>query len=177
MGRALIPRLRELCEDLHASNQGSSPFLLLSCGQAQGLHGEGPGPQEQGCCMVLGRRGGILGIQRMPVEVLIKTLSAEKGTHHEQQVWPSECRPMARADCPGEERPDLVTVALSEDRKPLWIKWEGLAQRPQEGDNKRRTVHFSWDLTKCSHQNGFQNGLGSPVGPWKRRQLCTSLCG
>lgn len=57
LGRALIPRLRGLCEDLHASNQGSSPFLLLSCGQAQGLHGEGPGPQEQGCCMVLGRKG------------------------------------------------------------------------------------------------------------------------
>lgn len=33
---------------------------------------------------------------------------------------------------------------FSEDKKPLWIKGEGLAQRPQKGDNKRRTVHFSW---------------------------------
>ena len=144
-------------------------------GKLRGCTGRDQGPRNKGAawCWV---GGGILGIQRMP-EVLIKTLSAEKGTHHEQQVWPSECRPMARSDCPGEERSDLVTVALSEDRKPPWIKWEGLAQRPQEGDNKRRTVPFSWDLTKCSHQNGFQNGPGSPVGPWKRRQVCTSLCG
>lgn len=112
-------------------------------GKLRGCTGRAQGPRNKGAawCWV---GVGILGIQGLPVEVLIKILSAEKGTGHEQQVWPSECRPVARAIRPGEERLDFVTTALSEDKKPLWIKCEGLAQRPQKGDNKRRTVHFSW---------------------------------
>lgn len=70
-------------------------------GKLRGCMGRAQGPRNKGAawCWV---GEGILGIQGLPVEVFIKILSAEKGPGHEQQVRPSECRPVARAVCPGQ---------------------------------------------------------------------------
>lgn len=114
-------------------------------GKLQGLHGEGPGPQEQRCCMMLGRRGDP-GDPGLPVEVFIKISQLKRALAHEQQVRPSECRPVARAVCPGQScMPDHGWGGAARPRhssslpgmgSPLWIKWEGACSEAPEGDNK-----------------------------------------
>lgn len=67
----------------------------------------------------------------------------------------SRCRPAAGGELASAPR------TLFEDRKLFWMK-EGLALRPQEGENRRREMDFSWGFTKCPDLDSFSTWAGKP---------------